>query len=453
MSDLEFLDGSVELDRPRRSTVTPAELYLASLNTWQSRKAARDSLQRITRILKKPDWQTLPWEKLTAQETTYVRAIVVRDSAAATARLTISVLRGVLRQAFRLGLMDAEAFQRAIDLPRIQGSSPAKGRALAEEEIKKLSDYIATIKDPRGSMVNAVFAAALGGGLRREELATLRAGALSADGAFLNVAGKGKRARLQKLPPWAGEAIRRWLALRVGLGLTTDRLFVQGQGGGPFVADAPMKVKDVWYLVTETGQRAGITHFTPHDLRRTFATRMLEIVDLSQTQKLMGHSDVSTTIRYDKREATAANKAVDSLPGWGFDRPSTKPAKEKPVLKATIGEALAQKKAPPVGPGGRAAPATPKESVDERFEKSTLNAEVSHPVTGQRLVNRRVVKKADYLRHGRPADLAWLIGQAKTLAGMGVSVEKIAGALVRTGVRRGDGSDVGAEDVSRWVGA
>ena len=119
------------------------------------------------------------------------------------------------------------------------------------------------------------------------------------------------------------------------------------------------------------------------------------------------------------------------------------------MLKVTIGEALADKKrAPPAGPGGQPLPVAQNGSLQPEVENA--RAEV-HPTTGQRLVNRRVVKKADYLRHGRPADLAWLRGQVATLRGMGISAEKIASALVKTGVRRGDGSDVRPEDVTRWA--
>ena len=72
-------------------------------------------------------------------------------------------------------------------------------------------------------------------------------------------------------------------------------------------------------------------------------------------------------------------------------------------------------------------------------------------MTSQRLVNWRTVQRPDYLRHGRPLDLAWVRGQVKTLQGMKIPAERIAAALVKTGVRRGDGSDVEAGDVARWT--
>jgi hypothetical protein len=130
--------------------------------------------------------------------------------------------------------------------------------------------------------------------------------------------------------------------------------------------------------------------------------------------------------------------------------------KKAGMLTATVREHVAQKSGATDGSargGEQGLPSVaPTGSLQVEVQNaSPLEQKVEHPVTGQRLVNRRLVKKADYLRHGRPADLAWVIGQVKTLAGMGIPPTKIASALVRTGVRRGDGSDVKPEDVTRWA--
>ncbi|MNI89369.1 Tyrosine recombinase XerD [compost metagenome] len=47
---------------------------------------------------------------------------------------------------------------------------------------------------------------------------------------------------------------------------------------------------------------SGMARFTPHDMRRTFITRLLEQgVDINTVRQLAGHSDISTTTRYDCR--------------------------------------------------------------------------------------------------------------------------------------------------------
>jgi integrase len=58
-----------------------------------------------------------------------------------------------------------------------------------------------------------------------------------------------------------------------------------------------------------------IKHFTMHDLRRTFATVLLDVgADKFAVQRLMGHSSLVTTELYDRRGEKAAIDAIKLLP-------------------------------------------------------------------------------------------------------------------------------------------
>jgi integrase len=344
------------------SAAGPAQLYIASLSTPKSRQTAVDALIRIVRLLKAHDWRTFPWHRLEARETTLIRAALMRHFAASTARLDLAILKGVLKQAFRLELMSAETYTRAVMLPPIKGRSAPAGRMLSEEEIKTLSTYTSSIAAPWGPMVAALFAVGLGGGLRREELAVLRADALSDDGVHLLVAGKGGRQRVQALPVWVGQSITRWLAIRRTLGLRSDTMFVQRAGGFTprgTLADRPLDPMGIWRIVIEIRDKAGLTRFTTHDLRRTFASRMFDRTDIANVQRLMGHANVTTTVRYDRRPEKAAETAVAGLEGWGFGGLSPKSVyvrRGKPVDPAWARrqiEALVRRKVP-MGDIGRA---------------------------------------------------------------------------------------------------
>ena len=69
-------------------------------------------------------------------------------------------------------------------------------------------------------------------------------------------------------------------------------------------------------IVTKCNYKeAGLKRLTPHDLRRTFATKLLENgEDVFLVQDLMGHSSVETTKNYDRRDEKAKTKAAKALP-------------------------------------------------------------------------------------------------------------------------------------------
>lgn len=62
----------------------------------------------------------------------------------------------------------------------------------------------------------------------------------------------------------------------------------------------------IFKMIEKRAKAAGIEKFTPHGLRRTFATRTLDVgADISIVKEAMGHSSINTTQRYDR---------------WGFDK-------------------------------------------------------------------------------------------------------------------------------------
>jgi integrase/recombinase XerC len=136
------------------------------------------------------------------------------------------------------------------------------------------------------------------GGLRLSELAGLKLPDLNLAEGQVRVWGKGAKERLAFLGNKAREALAAYLPLRMGLlaskGRTAEAaLFLNYRGGG-------LSSRGVARVVAKWANLAGLAPgLTPHGLRHTFATHMLEgQADLRVVQELLGHASISTTGRY-----------------------------------------------------------------------------------------------------------------------------------------------------------
>jgi len=70
----------------------------------------------------------------------------------------------------------------------------------------------------------------------------------------------------------------------------------------------------VWRLIEKRAKMAGVTNVSPHDLRRSFVSDLLDAgVDVSTVSKMAGHASVLTTAKYDRRGEDAKRKAAKAL--------------------------------------------------------------------------------------------------------------------------------------------
>ena len=139
-------------------------------------------------------------------------------------------------------------------------------------------------------------------GMRVSELVARDVADLDFTSEILKVRGKGNKERLVPVGRPALEALEKWLSQRMilladkqakGKKTESEALFLNNRGGR-------LTVRSVERLVQMYGRRAGISQIvTPHALRHSFATHMLEMgADLRTVQELLGHASLSTTQRY-----------------------------------------------------------------------------------------------------------------------------------------------------------
>jgi integrase/recombinase XerD len=133
-------------------------------------------------------------------------------------------------------------------------------------------------------------------GLRVSEIVGLKLHDLHGEAGYLRCMGKGSKERVVPLGAEADAALRAYLAEARAQLLgrhRSDALFVDKRNG-------PLTRQGVWKSIKAYGARAGITtRISPHTLRHSFATHLLEHgADLRAVQLMLGHADISTTQIY-----------------------------------------------------------------------------------------------------------------------------------------------------------
>jgi integrase/recombinase XerD len=128
-------------------------------------------------------------------------------------------------------------------------------------------------------------------GLRVSELVGLKMDGINLDMGFVRCMGKGSKERIVPMGASAANAVTKYLAARDRK--TTDYVFLNNRGG-------KLSRSGFWRILQAYGREAGIKkRLTPHVLRHSFATHLLERgADLRAVQTMLGHSNISTTEIY-----------------------------------------------------------------------------------------------------------------------------------------------------------
>lgn len=292
----------------------PALVYLASLKSDHSKRAMRQSLAVIAGIvLPGCAVEAFPWHLLRYQHTQALRVKLADTTGAPSANRHLYALRGVLKEAWRLGLMSADDYQRAVDLKPVRGEKAQqaeKGRHLTQGEFAAL---LGACLDGTNAGIRdaAIIAVGYIAGLRRAELAGLLFSDFDQEACTLTIRrGKGNKERIVPVANGACDALLDWLHVR---GVEPGPLFTRVWYGDKVTLDG-IAEQTVYDMLIRRAEQAGVKKFSPHDLRRTFAGDLLDAgADIATVQKLMGHASVVTTAGYDRRDAKAKRAAVNKL--------------------------------------------------------------------------------------------------------------------------------------------
>ena len=198
------------------------------------------------------------------------------------------------------------AFYRFAETERLLPDNPAENlslprrwkrlpKSLSNDEIEKLLQPLLP-ETPHTLCDQAVLEVAYASGLRLAELRNLRLEQLHLEAGFINVIGKGNKERVVPIGSKAIEALERYLSEgrpKLVNPRSTANVFLTKRG-------TAFAAVTLWLRIRNRVRQAGIgRNVTPHMLRHSFATHLLEHgADLRIIQELLGHASISTTEVY-----------------------------------------------------------------------------------------------------------------------------------------------------------
>lgn len=175
-------------------------------------------------------------------------------------------------------------------------SAPRKKRPLPKnldvDEVGQLLEV--TDDDPLSIRDRAMMELMYGAGLRLAEMVSVNVKDVSFFSGELRVVGKGDKERKAPFSGLAKEWVGKWLKVRSSLANSDEKaLFVSKLG-------VRISHRNVQKRMAEWGQKQSVaSHISPHKLRHSFATHMLESSNnLRAVQELLGHENISTTQIY-----------------------------------------------------------------------------------------------------------------------------------------------------------
>jgi integrase/recombinase XerD len=222
----------------------------------------------------------------------FIRDVMASGLSPTSSARVVAAVRGFYRFLRVTGQVDVNP---ALELraPRLMATLP---RFLSFDDVDRLIAAPDT-STPKGLRDRALIEVLYATGLRVSELVGLRLTDVRLDEGYVQCLGKGRKERIVPLGDAAMHWVRRYVAEgRPALSRRRDSpwLFVNARGG------QRLSRLGCWKVLKDLGRRAGVrAHLSPHVLRHSFATHLLERgADLRAIQVMLGHADLSTTQVY-----------------------------------------------------------------------------------------------------------------------------------------------------------
>lgn len=317
-----------------------AEKYLETLGSKTSVVTVRSKLNQFARFFHYADYKQCDWHLMRYDNVlSFIEHLKEksRDGSLQTSTINayLCAVKGVAQTAWNLNQISDHDLMRIKNIGQLRGCRKMAGRALTKEESR---EFLACCEGNTDQAIRdrAILLLLLGCGLRRAEIAGIRIKDVFLEEARIRLIGKGNKERDVFLNTVVAEAVAQWVLVRKRVISDWNKRYPWKKGNagdgsdgylfgrwtrhfGYLIVDRPLNPWSVAEIVRKykdeaKDKAAGLGDITTHDLRRTFATRLLDKgVDIATVKNLMGHSNISTTALYDRRGEAAMRKAAGEV--------------------------------------------------------------------------------------------------------------------------------------------
>jgi integrase/recombinase XerD len=217
----------------------------------------------------------------------------------------VAAVRAFLRFLYAEGVVGPELLDW-LHQPKVEKRLP---RALSRSQVEQLLEAASGEDTPLGLRDRALLEMLYATGMRATEVIQVRVDDIDFTVGSVRCFGKGSKERIIPLYPEALEHLQRYLEagrpfLLRDAGERT--LFINNLG-------SPLTRQGLWFLVQHYAEGAGLAAWvTPHTLRHTFATHLLEGgAELREVQQFLGHASITTTQIYTEVSSRRKREAYD----------------------------------------------------------------------------------------------------------------------------------------------
>ena len=213
--------------------------------------------------------------------------------AASSAARTLVAVRGLHRFLALEGVLDTDPARR-VSPPRTPARLP---KAIPVEDVERLLEAASVGDTPASLRDRALLELLYGTGARISEAVGLDVDDVEREDGVVRLRGKGGKERIVPMGSYATAALSAWLVrgrpVLATRGDGTPALFLNTRG-------SRLSRQSAWSVLRTCAERAEVEgHLSPHTLRHSFATHLLEGgADVRVVQELLGHASVTTTQVY-----------------------------------------------------------------------------------------------------------------------------------------------------------